>query len=610
MHRVPEATAAALVQFGRHLELSLIVVTTKSDASKAVLISDGLSENHILDLREYQDDGLAARVLKLTNNTGVDCCLVGGGSSVTEDQQQNLRRCLSRFGTYVELIEDDIRCVRNREHMPNNGLFAKVDMLSLLQNAPEAMAQIMQETFNLVRRNPQRFIARPPSRSYRASEVSAAMIHHLAEPSSPASSVALLFPSDDVVPVLYNPSRALKLSASHTYLITGGLGGIGRNIALLLADNGAKHLCLLSRSGMRSDAQGAFLQQIRARGINVKVYQCDVSCQSSLRDTLTRCTKEDGMPPIKGIIHCASVSDDAVIPTMTHAQWKRPLKGKIDGSWNLHRLNFDVDFFLCVGSFMGIVGGRGQANYSAGSAFQDGLATMRREMGLPAVTIDLGIVKGFGMVEESGAVGHTAEWREPFGVDERELHALVKAAIVGQLTTARDNDEGKRRFPAQLISSIPTSGMVDDAGVSVPYYFEDPRFCIMAARGGNQEQQDSNGTASSRRLSLRQTLTQTTTEIEATHVLTDAVRTKVAQNMQLSPDDVDAEKSLHSYGLDSLSAVEIVGWARKELGAEISVFDVMASMPIRAFAAMLLAKGDWKAASLLLSSSSPPPSSS
>src|ERR1700722_10650329 len=80
------------------------------------------------------------------------------------------------------------------------------------------------------------------------------------------------------------------------------------------------------------------------------------------------------------------------------------------GSWNLHELlPLNLDFFILLSSLAGIIGSVSQANYAAGNTYQDALVNYRHAKGLPAQSIDLGLMKGIGYVEEHKEVAaHTS----------------------------------------------------------------------------------------------------------------------------------------------------------------------------------------------------------
>ena len=91
-----------------------------------------------------------------------------------------------------------------------------------------------------------------------------------------------------------------------SYLITGGTGGIGRAISSWMAQHGARHIILASRSGQKKASITDLVEESAALGVNVKVYQCDVAVEADLQLLISDCAKI--MPPIGGVIHGAYVN--------------------------------------------------------------------------------------------------------------------------------------------------------------------------------------------------------------------------------------------------------------------------------------------------------------
>ena len=104
--------------------------------------------------------------------------------------------------------------------------------------------------------------------------------------------------------MLLNHTPSYTLIPTATYLIAGGLGGLGRSAARWMAKRGAKNLILLSRSGPKSQAAVDLLKELRALGVRVEAPRCDVSSAESLFAALQECT---ALPPIKGCIQGAMV---------------------------------------------------------------------------------------------------------------------------------------------------------------------------------------------------------------------------------------------------------------------------------------------------------------
>jgi NAD(P)-dependent dehydrogenase (short-subunit alcohol dehydrogenase family) len=190
-----------------------------------------------------------------------------------------------------------------------------------------------------------------------------------------------------------------------TYLITGGLGGFSLAVAQWLVKNGAKHLVLMGRSGATSPAAQSAVKTLESAGANVVVAKADVSQALQVTDVLSDI--EQSMPPLRGIIHTALVLDDGVLLQQNQERFQKVMAPKAIGAWNLHAqtLNAPLDFFINFSSFASVVGNPGQGNYVAANAFLDALAHHRRAMGLPALTVNWGMIADVGYVAQNAEVG-------------------------------------------------------------------------------------------------------------------------------------------------------------------------------------------------------------
>lgn len=95
-------------------------------------------------------------------------------------------------------------------------------------------------------------------------------------------------------------NSAEQLHHDATYVIAGGLGGLGRSAARWMAANGAKILILLSRSGPKKGLAQQLLDDLRALDVRVETPLCDITCRKTIQLTLANCLKT--MPPIRGCI--------------------------------------------------------------------------------------------------------------------------------------------------------------------------------------------------------------------------------------------------------------------------------------------------------------------
>lgn len=206
-------------------------------------------------------------------------------------------------------------------------------------------------------------------------------------------------------------NERMVIHADRSYLITGGLGGVGRQLALWLAKQGAHHLTLLVRTPVAiatdphhsaTDARSRCLHELQALGVKVHIEVGDVSDAETVRALIN--LFGETLPPLAGVIHAAGIIDDSVLTNQNAARLARVFAPKARGAWNLHRSTTDIplDFFVLCSSLAAVLGSPGQANYAAANAWVDALAQHRRAHGMPACAINWGPWEGTGMMQGSG----------------------------------------------------------------------------------------------------------------------------------------------------------------------------------------------------------------
>ncbi len=194
-------------------------------------------------------------------------------------------------------------------------------------------------------------------------------------------------PKPSVNSQFLNEARATSNEQPASILITGGTRGLGLRVAQWLVEQGAQHLILLSRSQPDEEAAAA-IAELKQKGATVRVMQADVAHIDQLAEALAE--SQEGMPPLRGVIHAASVRDDRALLEQGWASFAAVMAPKIYGAWNLHVLTQDLplDFFVIFSSTAAVLGSPGQSNYAAANAFMDSLAHHRRSQGLPALSIN------------------------------------------------------------------------------------------------------------------------------------------------------------------------------------------------------------------------------
>jgi myxalamid-type polyketide synthase MxaE and MxaD len=179
------------------------------------------------------------------------------------------------------------------------------------------------------------------------------------------------------------------LNPASTYLISGGLGGLGLTLAQWMVSQGVRHLVLIGRSAPSAQALEV-LASLQETGAQVKVAHIDIAQEEPVAHLLQEIAQSAW--PLRGIIHAAGILDDGTLLHLNLQRFKHVMAPKIAGSWHLHRLTLQqkLDFFVLFSSAASLLGSPGQGNYAAANAFLDALAHYRHSIGLPALSLNWG----------------------------------------------------------------------------------------------------------------------------------------------------------------------------------------------------------------------------
>jgi malonyl CoA-acyl carrier protein transacylase len=180
------------------------------------------------------------------------------------------------------------------------------------------------------------------------------------------------------------------------WLITGGLGALGLQLAAWLAKQGARELILIGRSEPGESARYA-IAAIEQTGVRVRTERIDVTDFNAMQGLVA------GIEDLRGVVHAAGVLADGMLAQQTSEQFARVLAPKVAGAWNLHRATavIPLDHFILFSSASAILGSPGQGNYAAANAYLDGLAHYRQSLDLPALSVDWGPWSGVGMAADT-----------------------------------------------------------------------------------------------------------------------------------------------------------------------------------------------------------------
>ncbi|MYI07367.1 MAG: SDR family NAD(P)-dependent oxidoreductase, partial [Gemmatimonadetes bacterium] len=221
-----------------------------------------------------------------------------------------------------------------------------------------------------------------------------------------------------------DPSE-VRLRGDRSYLITGGLGGLGLEVARWLAQAGAGAIVLNGRRPPDTDSE-ALISDLGEGGAEVRVEIADVTDPEAVAGMLGRIDAD--LPPLAGVIHSVGTLADAALTNQDWERFDQVLGPKVLGAWRLHRATLDreLDLFVLFSSLAGVIGNPGQGNYAAANAFLDQLARHRRALGLPGQAIAWGPWSETGTAEEQreriGA--QLARWVKEWISPEQGIRAL------------------------------------------------------------------------------------------------------------------------------------------------------------------------------------------
>ncbi len=326
----------------------------------------------------------------------------------------------------------------------------------------------------------------------------------------------------------------LSFSEDRTYLITGGLGGLGLLVARWMVSKGAKHLVLVGR-GSPDDTVLKKLTELEQAGALVVVEKADVSELQSMARVVSQINQSTF--PLAGVIHSAGMLLDGVMQNQNWSSFKKVMAPKVQGAWHLHQLtqNQPLDFFVLFSSAASLLGSAGQANHCAANAFLDGLAHYRRAMGLTGLSIQWGAVSQVGEAAERGA---------DIRLEQKGIGAIAPNQVL------------------EALELLITSSGVEVGVVPIEWSAWSDRVASWPFLADwKQTTQTAESSKSEFLLQLEAAVPSERQEILVAHV-----RLQVAEILQLtSSQKVDLKQGFFDLGMDSLMALELRSRLQKSL---------------------------------------------
>jgi len=531
------------------------IYATAGTPEKRAFLRETLGIEHVLDSRTLD---FADEIMALTGGEGVDVVLnTLSGAGITKSLE-----VLKPHGRFLELGKRDI--VQNSPLgmglLERNISFFVVDLNQMMRDRPQFVGEMLKELWPLFENGRVQPITHESFPIDRVAEAFRMMAQ--------AQHIGKIVVSLRDVPLAIAPAapQPVEIRADATYLITGGLGGLGRTVARWLAERGARYLVLTSRHGyerMSPEAAKA-VALLTAQGVNVRIAQSDVSHAEDVARLMRDIAAE--LPPLRGIIHSAGLLQDGLLLQMNREQLEKALIPKIHGAWHLHTQSMEapLDFFIFFSSVAALLGPPGQGNYAAGNAFMDALAHARREQGRPALSINWGPWAEVGMAALQALGGQHA------------------AAGMVALSPAEGVELMELLLDEQPVQTMAAHIEWERLTRAAPPGAQPPLLSDLLA----VEARDTDSAAGKSSFVTEVLLVAPLEEHRG--LLETHLQTLAAAVMRLDRERLPVAQPLNTLGIDSIMAVELQSKIQGSLGVAISVADLLRGLSVADLAGQFL----------------------
>ncbi|KAK7714826.1 putative PKS-like protein biosynthetic cluster [Diaporthe eres] len=589
IHAAAGGVGQAAVNLAQRAGATVYATVSTPEKKKILMERFGIEASHIFSSRHTL---FASQIMQRTGGRGVDVVLNSlAGHALTESW-----RCLAHLGRFVEIGKRDIRAFNRlpMEPFSRNVSFSSLDLKVLADHNPALLSTVMKEIEELVWDETARPHLVPyPLTVFKRSGFEEAF--RLLQSGRHSGKVVVDWEQADTIKVVPKSPLDYSFDPNATYVITGGLGGIGRNLAGWMARNGARNLCLLSRSGPVTAASKDLVTALEQDGVHLYTPACDISDAQAVTNVVAHI--ESHMPPIKGCIHSAMAIENRVFENYDLPTFNSAFPAKVQGTYNLHNhLPRGMEFFVILGSIAAFIGPASQSNYAGVSSFQDAFARFRRARGEHCVTVDLGVVEGIGYIAERVAVARNVDMMfvDHKVLRESDVHFTLKWACNPRLSAPPADGSP---WAAQVVAALTTPAFVRRGGVlrdhkwmRIPMFRHLYRMELQQGDGATAGGDDGDNSDSGENAGAL--LREARTQAEAAAAVTHLFARRLARSLAVPVADIDVGRPAYAFGVDSLVAVELLFWFSSEIRADVPVVQILGSSTIAQLGAVAAAKSE------------------
>ncbi|UNI16442.1 putative PKS/NRPS-like protein biosynthetic cluster [Purpureocillium takamizusanense] len=539
----------------------------------------GIRQDHIFHSR---DGSFHTDLMEVTNGRGVDLVL----NSLSGELLHTSWKCVAEFGKMLEIGKRDFvgRGQLAMDTFEANRMFVGVDMSRMAIGRPDMFKRILEECMDCFSKG----LIDPihPIKTFPASQVVGAFRHM--QKGQHIGKIVVTMPENyDTTPTsdmeVIRPARPVQFKSDASYLLVGGLGGLGRAVSTWMIENGARNLVYLSRSGGESLQDKAFVRELAAQGCNAQVVKGDAAYQRDVEKAI-RSTDQ----PIAGVLLMSMVLQDRAFLKLTLDDWQAAVTPKVDASWAVHNAlestQTNLDFMVLFSSLSAVMGQVGQANYASGNTFLSAFAQYRHALNLPASVLDIGVMEDVGYVSENQAILEQFRSLGYYTLKEKGLLDALTFSIMNQKPGAANASQLLNS--TEIVIGLRSIQPVSDATTRV-LWKRDRRMALSHLKHASSSADDTTAaTSGSQDLAMFVSKVADQPHLieqeETQEFLTRQIGARLYAFMFQPEEDLDVNLSLTALGIDSLVAIEIRNWWRQTFGLELSVLEIMSASSIKA----------------------------
>ncbi|MEM9087129.1 MAG: SDR family NAD(P)-dependent oxidoreductase, partial [Cyanobacteria bacterium P01_F01_bin.53] len=532
IHSATGGVGQAAVQIAQHVGAEIFA--TASPGKWDTLRDLGIT--HIMNSRTLT---FADEIMTATNGQGVDVVL----NALPGEFRERSLQALGKQGRFVEIGKGDGLTTQQIAHARPDVQHFTVDLAALCQQQPQTVQTMLRHLGEQIGEGHWHAL---PSTIFDQSNTIQAF--RTLQQAKHTGKILLTQRAENAEHTVRQSTvrQSIQFQSEGTYLVTGGLGGLGLVVAQWMVTQGAQQIVLLSRREPTAEAQ-AVINQLNSQDVTVNVISADVTDATVMASVLAEI--RESQHPLKGIVHAAGILADGLIAQLTWDKFEQVLRPKVTGAWNLHTLTqgCELDFFILFSSAAALLGSPGQANHATANAFLDGLAHYRNQVGLPGLSINWGAWSSVGSAlkyQQQGTLNHfpgVAPLSPEDGISQLETLWTTTAPQVG-------------------VVPINWSEFL-----SLPAARSQPIFQTQASKLAKPPTISTDSVATSSILSDL-----AAAPFEEKQLLLDTyVCTQICQTLGFSTGELDRQTGFFDLGMDSLTALELKNSLQTDLGLSL-----------------------------------------